>query len=227
MLSAAETPFGAHLLHDKDCSALQADTIVSLCWSAVQRDFAVYIKHKEVHCHQLLQASIPVQCDTRTEAAAAHPLHGYCTDGDDAENQDDENDIHLQNTLKELEAVWGKKFAWHRELAELSSCDDHEDLLKKHFRTVNMAGGFWHASQLKFLHMLMHVFGRLCKHNGSEVTSASYQVWSAASAHSERKPLIARYALILRSLHFLQQKLALLMYICATAHCLSLNGRWS
>lgn len=224
MLSAAETPFGAHLLHGEDCSALPAGAIVSRCWSAVQRDFAVYIKHKEVHCHQLLQASIPATCNTRTEAAAADPLHGYRTVSNDDENQDDEHDIHLQ-TLKELEAVWGKKFAWHRELAELPSRD--EDLLKKHFRTVNIAGGFWHASQLKFLHMLMHVFGQLCKHNGFEVTSASYQAWSAASAQSERKSLIVRCALILRSLHFLQQKLAWLMYIYATAHCLSLSGRWS
>ena len=125
-----------------------------------------------MHCHQLLQASIPVQCDTTTEAAAAHPLHGYCAVSDDAGDQDAEHDVHLQNTLKELEAVWGKKFAWHRELAQLSSCD--EDLLK-HFRTVHIAGGFWHASQLKFLHMLMQVFGQLCKHNGFEVISASYQ----------------------------------------------------
>ena len=144
----------------------------------MKRDFAVYIKPKEVHCHQLLQASIPTQCDTRTEleAAAARPSHGHCTGSDDAEDQDDDYEVHLQDTLKELEAVWGEKFAWHRELAELSFRD--KDVLKKHFRMVNTAGGFWHASQLKFLHMLMHEFGRTCKHivTGLEVTSDSHQV---------------------------------------------------
>lgn len=170
MLSAAATPFGAHLLHDEACSTLLADTVVNLCLSAVQRDYALYIKHKEVHCHQLLQASIPTQCDTRT----AQPPHSYCSDSDDAEDQDDDYKAHLQNTLKELGAVWGEKLAWHHQLAELSFRDN--DLLKRHFRTINTAGGFWHASQLKFLHMLMHVFGRQCKHIGLEVISDSHQV---------------------------------------------------
>ena len=84
----------------------------------------------------------------------------------------------MQHSLKKLEAVWGKKIVWHRKLAELSQqhCNNDEDLLKEHFRKVNTAGRFWHASQLKFMHMLMHAFGRLCKHIGDEVITDSHQV---------------------------------------------------